>query len=161
VYYSKEISISFYYLFLFDKGKQSKVEKDKVDKEKEKAEAEKAKAEQQQQQQQAQAQGDNENADGMENENILPTEKKEADDGIGVPHIIVENINKSDIDELNKHPKFPPISEVLDGMGLGPKGPPIPPPAIFAVVPYPIHRKAPPGSEFSHYVFVTINENDP
>ncbi len=142
------------------KGKQSKVEKEKVDKEKEKAEAEKAKAEQQQQQQQ-QAQGENENADGNENENILPTEKKEADDGIGVPHIIVENINKSDIDELHKHPKFPPISEVLDGMGLGPKGPPIPPPAIFAVVPYPIHRKAPPGSEFSHYVFVTINENDP
>lgn len=46
-------------------------------------------------------------------------------------------------------------------MGLGPKGPPIPPPASFAVVPYPIHRKAPPGSEFSHYIFVTNNENDP
>lgn len=46
-------------------------------------------------------------------------------------------------------------------MGLGPKGPPIPPPAIFAVVPYPTHRKSPPGSEFSHYLFVTTNENDP
>lgn len=51
--------------------------------------------------------------------------------------------------------------KVLDGMGLGPKGPPIPPPAIFAVVPYPTHRKSPPGSEFSHYLFVTTNENDP
>lgn len=46
-------------------------------------------------------------------------------------------------------------------MGLGPKGPPIPPPALFAVVPYPSHRKTPPGAEFSHYVFVTTNENDP
>lgn len=46
-------------------------------------------------------------------------------------------------------------------MGLGPKGPPIPPPALFAVVPYPAHRKSPPGAEFSHYVFVTTNENDP
>ena len=100
-------------------------------------------------------------ADVTENENLVPTEKKESDDGIGIPHIIVENINKSDIDELYKHPKFPPIAEVLDGMGLGPKGPPIPPEAAFAVVPYPIHRKAPPGSEFSHYVFVTVNENDP
>lgn len=46
-------------------------------------------------------------------------------------------------------------------MGLGPKGPPIPPPALFAVVPYPSHRKTPPGAEFSHYIFVTTNENDP
>lgn len=46
-------------------------------------------------------------------------------------------------------------------MGLGPKGPPIPPPAMFAVVPYPTHRKPPLGAEFSHYLFVTTNENDP
>lgn len=46
-------------------------------------------------------------------------------------------------------------------MGLGPKGPPIPPPALFSVMPYPEHRKAPPGVEFSHYIFVTTNENDP
>jgi len=46
-------------------------------------------------------------------------------------------------------------------MGAGRKGPPIPPPASFAVIPYPTHRTAPPGSEFSHYMFVTTNENDP
>ncbi len=46
-------------------------------------------------------------------------------------------------------------------MGLGIKGPPIPPPAIFSVVSYPNHRKSPPGAEFSHYIFVTNNENDP
>ena len=27
--------------------------------------------------------------------------------------------------------------QVLDGLGLGPKGPPIPPPCTFSVVPYP------------------------
>ena len=89
----------------------------------------------------------------------LGEEKKE--DGIGVPHIVVEATSKADVDEIYKNPKLPPVDEVLDGMGLGPKGPPIPPPAIFAVVPFPTHRKAPPGAEFSHYLFVTNNENDP
>lgn len=31
---------------------------------------------------------------------------------IGVPHIIVENVNKSDLDEIYKNAKFPPIGEV-------------------------------------------------
>jgi hydrocephalus-inducing protein len=88
-------------------------------------------------------------------------DERKAEDGIGIPHIIIENVNKSDLDEIHKHPRLPMISEVLDGMGMGPKGPPIPPPASFAVVPYPAYRKSPPGAEFSHYVFVTNNENDP
>ena len=46
-------------------------------------------------------------------------------------------------------------------MGLGPRGPPIPPVANFAVVPYPVTRKQPIGAEFSHYIFVTTNESDP
>lgn len=84
-----------------------------------------------------------------------------AEDGIGIPHLILEDINKSDLDDIHKHPRLPSLLEVLDGMGMGPKGPPVPPPAIFAVVPYPAFRKAPLGSEFSHYVFVTQNESDP
>lgn len=31
---------------------------------------------------------------------------------IGVPHIIVESVNKSDLDEIFKHSKLPPIEEV-------------------------------------------------
>lgn len=89
------------------------------------------------------------------------TEKIDKEDSVGVPHILVEVNEKAELDELHKHPKLPQLEEVLDGMGLGPKGPPIPPPAIFSVVPYPVHRKSPPGAEFSHYVFVTTNENDP
>ena len=46
-------------------------------------------------------------------------------------------------------------------MGMGTRGPPIPPAATFSVVPYPIHRKSPPGSEFSHYIFVTNDPHDP
>lgn len=32
---------------------------------------------------------------------------------IGVPHVIIENVNKSDIDEVFKNSKFPPIEEVI------------------------------------------------
>ena len=57
--------------------------------------------------------------------------------------------------------KMPSLVEVLDGLGLGPRGPPIPPPAGFAVVPYPVKRHAPPGAEGGHYVFVANGPDDP
>lgn len=126
-------------------------------KEREKA-AEAAKAAEQQQKQQVSVEENNEDPSELHEDS---SRKPNENEPIGVPHIVIENVNKSDLDEIFKHPKFPPIEEVLDGMGLGPRGPPIPPQAIFAVVPYPAHRKSPPGSEFSHYVFVTTNENDP
>ena len=47
----------------------------------------------------------------------------------------------------------------MDGMGLGPSGPPVPPDAIFSVVPFPAKREAPSGNELGkHYVFVFENE---
>lgn len=81
------------------------------------------------------------------------------EDGIGIPHIL--DADKYNLDEIHKHPKLPQMLEVLDGMGLGPKGPPIPPPATFAVIPFPTQRNAPPSSELNHYIFVSNMENDP
>ena len=50
----------------------------------------------------------------------------------------------------------------MDGLGLGPHGPPIPPPATFAVVPYPVRRRPPLGVDPpSHYVFVASGPDDP
>lgn len=51
--------------------------------------------------------------------------------------------------------------QVLDGLGLGPQGPPIPPATTFAVVPYPVKRHAPPGAEGGHYVFIAASPDDP
>lgn len=52
--------------------------------------------------------------------------------------------------------------QVLDGLGMGPRGPPIPPPAGFAVVPFPVKRRAPPVSEFGgRYIFVASSPDDP
>lgn len=52
--------------------------------------------------------------------------------------------------------------QILDGLGLGPNGPPIPPPVTFAVIPYPVHRHSPFASDTSlHYLFVASGPNDP
>ena len=52
-------------------------------------------------------------------------------------------------------------SQVLDGLGLGPQGPPMPPPAVFSVIPYPVKRQAPPGAEEPHYSFIAMSTDDP
>ncbi|KAG5849419.1 hypothetical protein ANANG_G00110200 [Anguilla anguilla] len=45
--------------------------------------------------------------------------------------------------------------KVLDGLGQGPKGPPVPPPVIYSVVPYP-EQRAPPSSQegSAHFTFL-------
>ena len=50
----------------------------------------------------------------------------------------------------------------MEGIGIGPGGPPVPPPATFAVVPYPALRQSPSVSDFGqHYTFVSSSPNDP
>lgn len=51
--------------------------------------------------------------------------------------------------------------KVLDGLGLGENGPPIPPPAKFAVVHYPVKREAPTSLELCHYNFIPTTNDDP
>ena len=48
----------------------------------------------------------------------------------------------------------------MDGLGLGPRGPPVPPAATFSVVPYPVKRHAPAGAEGGHYMFVASGPDD-
>ena len=57
--------------------------------------------------------------------------------------------------------RLPSVEEVLDGLGMGPRGPPIPPAAQFSVVPYPVKRHAPPGAESGHYTFIASSPDDP
>ena len=45
---------------------------------------------------------------------------------------------------------------------MGLSGPPLPPPACFSVVPYPVRRKSPLNPEFGrHYLFVSSGPDDP
>ncbi|EDV21657.1 uncharacterized protein TRIADDRAFT_30117, partial [Trichoplax adhaerens] len=78
---------------------------------------------------------------------------------IGVPHILFE-VSTQNNHEIMTYVtnRLPGADEVLDGLGLGPNGPPIPPPASFSVIPYPVKRKAlePPV----HYSFVNLVDQD-
>ncbi len=40
-------------------------------------------------------------------------EDKRGEDGIGVHHIIIEEADKYELDEVHKHPKLPQLAEVL------------------------------------------------
>ncbi|XP_068458365.1 hydrocephalus-inducing protein homolog isoform X2 [Clinocottus analis] len=71
-----------------------------------------------------------------------------ADGGLGlsheiIPHIVL-NITGKDYpsaSELLRGSTLPSLVEVLDDLGLGPSGPPIPPPTTFSLVPFPQNRQ--------------------
>ncbi|NWX91311.1 HYDIN protein, partial [Nothoprocta pentlandii] len=51
--------------------------------------------------------------------------------------------------------KLPDVAQILDSLGLGPSGPPIPPPAFYSVIHYPEKRAALAVDEaFEHFIFV-------
>ncbi|XP_035679087.1 LOW QUALITY PROTEIN: hydrocephalus-inducing protein homolog [Branchiostoma floridae] len=90
--------------------------------------------------------------------------EEQAKEELGVPHIILDASDPDDPcgPRLLTSGQLPPVDEILDGLGLGPGGPPIPPPATFSVVPYPVKRKSPPGTDVaSHYIFVAASQDDP
>ena len=51
------------------------------------------------------------------------------------------------------------VLKVLDGLGLGAGGPPVPPPATFAVVPYPVNREVQSGIELRHFSFLPVTDD--
>lgn len=57
--------------------------------------------------------------------------------------------------------RLPTFEQVLDGMGQGPKGPPVPRPFDFSVMAFPEPRSNPPCAEYGQYFFVATSENDP
>ncbi|KAG2469946.1 HYDIN protein, partial [Polypterus senegalus] len=61
---------------------------------------------------------------------------------VGVPHIVLSVTGQSDPSgkKVLSSGWLPSLNEVLDGLGLGPSGPPIPPASIFSVIPYPLKR---------------------
>lgn len=50
--------------------------------------------------------------------------------------------------------------KVLDGLGLGAKGPPIPPGKTFAVVPFPVKRQSPLSIDTTHHNFFFVSQED-
>merc|ERR1712062_33413 len=80
---------------------------------------------------------------------------------VGIPLHIRDN---SDFEpQLNEFTRFLPEKEIiLEGLGLGPNGPPVPGPAEFSVVPYPNKRDVPVHSTGrKHFEFIATGLDDP
>ncbi|XP_074533739.1 hydrocephalus-inducing protein homolog [Halichoeres trimaculatus] len=62
-----------------------------------------------------------------------------------IPHIVLNATGKDhpSVSELLGGNALPPLAEVLDDIGLGPSGPPVPPPITFSLVPFPKNREPP------------------
>ncbi|KAI3371721.1 hypothetical protein L3Q82_024292, partial [Scortum barcoo] len=60
-----------------------------------------------------------------------------------IPHIVVNGAERDCLSatELLKGSTLPPLDEVLDDLGLGPRDPPIPAPTTFSIVPFPKNRE--------------------
>ncbi|XP_066568844.1 hydrocephalus-inducing protein-like isoform X2 [Amia ocellicauda] len=82
---------------------------------------------------------------------------------VGVPHISLQVSGREHPSgaEILHGEQLPCLNEVLDGMGLGPSGPPIPPPTIFSVVPYPKTRRPPSSQEsLGHFTLIAPRAED-
>ncbi|KAL8194575.1 UNVERIFIED_CONTAM: hypothetical protein K2H54_025175 [Gekko kuhli] len=138
-----------------ERERQEKLEKERAEKERlEKEKAEKERLEK------LKAMEDNRTA-GQEGEG-------DAADSIGVPCIEIQVLGSVDSSgkRILESGKLPGAEQILDGLGLGPSGPPIPPTAFFSVIPYPEKRQLPvPGEALKHFIFIapedaTVSEDD-
>ncbi|NWH50429.1 HYDIN protein, partial [Fregata magnificens] len=75
---------------------------------------------------------------------------------VGVPCLDIQVLSSEDVTrKILESSKLPAAEQILDDLGLGPSGPPIPPTAFYSVIRYPEKRMAPAAGEaLKHFVFV-------
>ncbi|NXQ99391.1 HYDIN protein, partial [Sagittarius serpentarius] len=75
---------------------------------------------------------------------------------VGVPCLDIKVLSSEDVTrKILESGKLPAAEQILDDLGLGPSGPPIPPTAFYSVVHYPEKRMAPAAGEaLKHFIFV-------
>ncbi|XP_069073573.1 hydrocephalus-inducing protein homolog [Pleurodeles waltl] len=83
---------------------------------------------------------------------------------IGVPLIVLPVSSTEEANEKTflESGQLPSVEKILDILGMGPAGPPIPPPTMFSVVHYPVKRK--PQSEheiLDQFALIAASPNDP
>ncbi|XP_075290237.1 hydrocephalus-inducing protein homolog isoform X3 [Opisthocomus hoazin] len=67
---------------------------------------------------------------------------------VGVPCLDIQVLSSEDVTgKILESSKLPAAEQILDDLGVGPSGPPIPPPAFYSVIRYPEKRVAPAAGE--------------
>ncbi|XP_008933568.1 PREDICTED: hydrocephalus-inducing protein homolog, partial [Merops nubicus] len=75
---------------------------------------------------------------------------------VKVPCLDIQVLRSEDVARaILESGKLPVAEQILDELGLGPSGPPIPPTAFYSVIRYPEERVAPAAGEaLKHFIFV-------
>uniref|UniRef100_A0A8C8EBQ1 HYDIN protein n=1 Tax=Otus sunia TaxID=257818 RepID=A0A8C8EBQ1_9STRI len=75
---------------------------------------------------------------------------------VGVPCLDIQVLSSADVTRaILESGKLPAAEQILDELGLGPSGPPIPPTAFYSVIHYPEKRMVPAAGEaLEHFAFV-------
>ncbi|XP_074783220.1 hydrocephalus-inducing protein homolog isoform X2 [Athene noctua] len=75
---------------------------------------------------------------------------------VGVPCLDIQVLSSADVTRaILESGKLPAAEQILDDLGLGPSGPPIPPTAFYSVIHYPEKRMVPAAGEaLKHFTFV-------
>nr|XP_056718300.1 hydrocephalus-inducing protein homolog [Euleptes europaea] len=87
----------------------------------------------------------------------------EGADTIGIPCLEIQVLSSEDSSgkRIQETGKLPGVEQILDALGLGPSGPPIPPTAFFSVIPYPEKRQLPvPGEALKHFTFIVPEDTN-
>ncbi|XP_053944033.1 hydrocephalus-inducing protein homolog [Cuculus canorus] len=76
-----------------------------------------------------------------------------------VPCVEMQVLNTEDVTrKILESGKLPAAEQILDELGLGPSGPPVPATAFYSVVHYPEKRMAPAAEAVKHFFFVASEE---
>ncbi|NXL46323.1 HYDIN protein, partial [Podilymbus podiceps] len=80
---------------------------------------------------------------------------------VGVPCLDIQVLSSEDVTrKILESGKLPAAEQILDDLGLGPSGPPIPPTAFYSVIRYPEKRVAPAAGEaLKHFIFVVPEDS--
>ncbi|NXI51133.1 HYDIN protein, partial [Chloroceryle aenea] len=80
---------------------------------------------------------------------------------VGVPCLDIQVLSSGDVTRtILESSKLPRAEQILDDLGLGPSGPPIPSTAFYSVIHYPKKRVAPAGEALEHFNFI-VPESTP
>ncbi|KAM6252821.1 hydrocephalus-inducing protein homolog [Porphyrio hochstetteri] len=76
--------------------------------------------------------------------------------GVGVPCLDIQVLSPEDVTQkILESGKLPAAEQILDELGLGPSGPPIPPTVFYSVIHYPAKRAVPAAEDdLKHFTFV-------
>ncbi|XP_061217731.1 hydrocephalus-inducing protein homolog isoform X3 [Neopsephotus bourkii] len=81
------------------------------------------------------------------------------DHHVGVPCLEVQVLHSEDVTRtILESSRLPAAEQILDDLGLGPSGPPIPPTTLYSVIHYPEKRIAPTAGEALKHFFFAVPE---